>query len=105
MDDVLSEATAMMHGVTSGSPTSTVKLGPVVTAEVLLEGESVSALVDTGPPVTIVSLECIMKTLAKKHRAEQSPTQWRKEVEKRLEPPTLPLWSYGGNELNLVKQI
>ena len=37
VDDVLSEATAMMHGVTSGSPTSTVKLGPVVTAEILLE--------------------------------------------------------------------
>ena len=46
-----------------------------------------------------------MKTLAKKCCTEQSPAQWRREVEKRLEPPTLPLWSYGGNELNLVKQI
>ena len=94
-----------MHGVTSKTPNSTVELGPVVTAEVLLEGESVSALVDTGSPVTIVSLECIVKTLARKRCPEQSPAQWRREVEKRLEPPTLPLRSYGGNELNLVKQI
>ena len=64
-----------------------------------------SALVDTGSPVTIVSLECIVKTLAKKRQAEQSPTQWRSEIEERLEPPTLPLQSYGGSELNLVKQI
>ena len=91
VDDVLSEATAMMHGVTSANPNSTVKLGPVVTAEVLLEGESVSALVDTRSPVTTMSLECIVKTLAKKRPAEQSATQWRKEVEGRLEPPTLPI--------------
>ena len=89
VDAVLSETTAMMHGVTSKTPNSTVELGPVVTAEVLLEGESVSALVDTGSPVTIVSLECIVKTLARKRCPEQSPAQWRREVEKRLEPPTL----------------
>ena len=48
MDDILSKAMAMMHGVTSGSPNSILKLGPMVTAEILLEGECVSALVDTG---------------------------------------------------------
>ena len=75
VDPVLSEATAMMHGVTSGSPNSTVRLGLVVMAEVLLEGEKVSALVDTGFPVTTVSLECTVKTLAKKRGAKQSPAQ------------------------------
>ena len=101
VDDALIEATAMMHGVTSKAK-SNVRLGPVLTTQVLVE---VSALVDTGSPVTIVSLDCIVKIMAKKRRADQTPAEWRKEVEKRMEPPTLPLKSYEGNELNMVKQM
>ena len=32
------------------------KLGPVLTSIVEVEGEPVEALLDTGPPVTIISL-------------------------------------------------
>ena len=90
LDVVLGEATALMHGVAATDATESVKLGPVITTDVQIEGEKVSALVDTGSPVTIVSLRRLVKILAKKRQPHQSPAQWRRSVEKRMMPPTLP---------------
>ena len=44
-DAVVGEATALMHGVAATDAAESVKLGPVITADVQLEGEKVSALV------------------------------------------------------------
>ena len=44
-----------MHGVTSSDVSS--KLAPVLISIVEVEGEPVEALLDTGSPVTIISLE------------------------------------------------
>ena len=40
-------------------------LGPTVLANVLLEGHPVKALVVTGSPITIVSIDCLLDILAK----------------------------------------
>ena len=40
-------------------------LGPVISVEVKLEGHSVKALFDTGSPVTIASIECVLDALVK----------------------------------------
>lgn len=104
VDAVLGVATALMHGVATKERTDSGKLGPVLSADVLLEGESVSALVDTRSPITIVSLSCLVKILAKKQQQDQSPAQWR-SVEKRVMPPDMYLFCNGGGELNLVKRM
>ena len=49
-----------------------------------IEGVSVEALVDTGAPVSIVNLKFLLVALAKNKNQEQSPEEWREEVEKRL---------------------
>ena len=47
-------------------------LGPTPTMDLTIEGASVWTMIDTGSPVTIVSLEFLLETLAKQRPAEQS---------------------------------
>ena len=60
-------------------------------AEVQLESTPVCAMIDTGSPVTIVSLKFILQVLAKKKPDEQTPEEWKWEVKQRLRPPTVSL--------------
>ena len=92
-----------MHTVTTSQ--SDTCLGPTLTTEVKLEGVPVKAIVDTGSPTTTVLLKFLIDTLAKQKKPDESPTQWRKRVEQRLEPPGPRLKSYGGEKLNTVCQI
>ena len=64
--------------------------------EVSLEGQPVKALVDTGSPVTIVSVDCLLDVLAKNRKTDQTKEEWRGEVEKRFITPTLLINNYGG---------
>ena len=52
-----------MHGVTTSDVSG--KLGPVLTLTVEVQGEPVEALIDTGSPVTIVSLKWLLQLLVK----------------------------------------
>ena len=90
----LGDAMTTMHTVTTSQ--SDAHLGPTLTAEVSLEGVPVKALVDTGSPSTIVSLKCLIDSLAKQKKSDESPAEWRKRIEKRLEPPGARLKSYSG---------
>ena len=54
-----------MHVLTTGGEPEGPTLGPTVLVNVLLEGHPVKALVDTGSPITIVSIECLLDVLAK----------------------------------------
>ena len=78
-------------------------LGPTLSAVVKFEGTEVQALLDTGSPVTIVSLGFLLKVLAK--WKEQDAREWKEEVRRRLSPPELVLRNYGGGELNVIKQM
>ena len=69
------------------------------------EGRPVQALLDTGSPVTIVSLEFLLQTLAKQRPASQTVAEWQVAVKARLQPPSVTLQSYGGKELNIVRQV
>ena len=78
-------------------------LGPV--PKVMLQVEGVP-LVDTGAPVSIINLNFLLSALAKNRKPEQSPAEWRTEVERRLEQPSfVNLQNYGGGELKLARQI
>ena len=105
VNSALDEAMATMYGVTPTNSPAAATLGPTIRTQVMLEGESVEALVDTGSPATIVSLKCIIDVLARKRPPGQSPQQWREAVQKRLQKPSIPLRNYGGGELNLVREL
>ena len=103
--EALARVTATMYSISSKVDVGGVELGPVPMAEVVLEGEPVKALLDTGSPVTIVSLEYLLEVLAQKRPEGQSPEEWRSEVEKRLEPTPVSLRNYGGGHLPVVRQV
>lgn len=101
--DAISQVMATMYGVEASNDRAT--LGPTPTTEVLLDGSPIRALLDTGSPTSIVSLDFFLKTVAKKRTSEQTPAEWGKSVQARLQPTTMTLRSYGGDELNIVSQV
>ena len=94
-----------MHGVTSTDVVGDVKLGSVLTSTVEVEGELVEALLDTGSPVTTLSLEWLLQVLARQRRKGQNPDEWKAEVENRLAPTAMVLQNYSGDKLRIVRQI
>ena len=101
VSDVVSEVIARMHGI-KAEPS---KLGPVPTSKIEVDGLATEALLDTGSPVSIVSLDFFLKAAAAKRPKEQSPTDWGREVKKRLAPTAMSLRSYGGADIPLVAQV
>ena len=89
-----------MHTVTTSQ--SDAHLGPTLTAKVKLKGIPINAL---GSPTTTVSLKFLIDALAKQKKSDESPAQWHKHVERRLEPSGPHLKSYSGEILNTVCQI
>ena len=89
LDAALTTITATMHGLTPANQKPGLELGPTLTTTVELEGVPVRALLDTGSPATIVSLNLILEVLASQRPRTQSPADWREEVEKRMEPSTV----------------
>ena len=63
-----------------------VPLGPILTAWINFEGTDTKAVIDTGSPVTIVSLEFAMEALAKQKKSDQTPDDWKKEVQQEFKP-------------------
>ena len=92
-----------MHGITSSSETPAT-LGPTPTGEVGLDGIGVRALLDTGYPISIVSLDFFLKAAAKQRLPDQTPTDWGKAVRERLQPPSVSLRSYMEDKLAIVSQ-
>ena len=72
VESLLEQVAATMYSITGEACGTAVELGPVPTAEVMLEGEPVVALLDTGSPVTLVSLEFLLQVLAKRKPHEQT---------------------------------
>ena len=66
--EFLQNACVITHGLSQGSPLNGydgkgVKLSPTVTTEIALEEHQVWALLDTGSPISIVSIEFLLKIL------------------------------------------
>ena len=90
---------ATLHGLA----TLKGELGPTVTATVHIDGVPTEALIDTGSPSTIVSLEYAMCVLRNKLPQFTNEEQWQAFVAE-MKPPTVALKSYGGDELFLIGQ-
>ena len=105
VDESLSEVVATMRVLKSANGDEGNSLGPTLSACVEFEGIPVEALLDTESPVTIVSMRFLLEALAKQKPKEQGPTEWAAAVKSRLEPPSLTLHNYGGDELKVVRQL
>ena len=81
------------------------RLGPTVFAPVKVNGVTTDALVDTGSPATIISLEFILKVLVKLRPPEQTDEQWWEATWKKFQEPDVALSSYGGHRLDFIAQI
>ena len=105
VEEALTAVTATLHGIRPHQGGDKAALGPTIVGEVELEGTPVQALIDTGSPVTIASLEWLFGALAKQRPTNQAPEAWEKEVRAQLEELSVRLQSYGGTPLNVVSQI
>ena len=70
----------------------------------LVENKTVEALLDTGSPVTILSMNFIVNKWAQQKRESQSTEECREKVRGRLKVPSLILRNDGGDELNILKE-
>ena len=104
VNKVLDHTLVTLHGIKS-TPAAVdgVVLGPTPTTTILVEGTPAEFLLDTGSPVTIVSLDFLVKALTceKEHLDNQTI---REEVKRHLEPTALKLRSYSGEALPIVKK-
>ena len=81
------------------------RLGPTVYDTVAVEGISVEALIDTGSPATIASLEFVLKVLKSNRPKEQTDAQWIESTRKKLKGPDVMLKNYGGHRLDFIAQV
>ena len=101
----IDQVVATLHGVKAQQVMPSVVLGPTLTSEVSLEGVPVKALLDTGSPISIVSLEVFLKACAQNRQSDVTPEEWGRAVKQRFQKPTVSLRSYGGGELSIISQV
>ena len=107
IEESLKEATSTMINVLNpdkGSRNNTITLGFTLTTEVSVEGRTIKALLDSGSPVTILSLNLIFNIWAQHKKEGQTVEEWKEEVRNHLQEPSLTLRNYGGNELDILNE-
>ena len=104
VDEAVERVMGTMHNIKPSKTPHDVTLGPTPTSQITLDSAPVTALLDTGSPVSIVSLDFYLKAAAQSRKPDQSPVDWGKEVREKLKPTTVSLRSYGGAELEIVSQ-
>ena len=95
---------ATVNGVAFSDETMPKGLGPPVYSEVTVNGVKVTALVDTGSPVTIMSLKKAVEILATRKGELSSPQEWRERMMEQFQNHIM-LKSYSGDALNVVAQL
>lgn len=80
-------------------------LGPSVLAEVSVNGVPTQALVDTGSPATVISLDFLLGILVKERSKQQTPAEWRKATLAKFSPPSVVMRAYSGHKLSVLAQM
>ena len=90
IEESLKDASTMINVLSpaKGNENDNITLGPTLTSEVTIEGKTVKALLDTGSPVTIMSLDFLFNHGAQQKKAGQTVEQWKEEVRNRLQNPS-----------------
>ena len=102
VSDAIDQVVATLHGVEPQQGIPNVLLGLTPISKMCLEGVPVKALLDTGSPISITSLEFFLKACVQNQKTNESSEEWGRAVKQRLQQPTVALRSYGGGELNIV---
>ena len=105
LQEAVALRTAVTHVVKPNSESKDPALGPSIHVEVLLEGHPVKALVDTGSPVTIVSISCLLDILEKLKNSNQTMDEWKQQVQSKFQTPSVAVNNYGGGMVNIISQI
>ena len=110
LKESLPKASVTTHGITQETPPNgcddtTVQLGPKLTTEILLEGHPVQALLDTGSPVSIVSIDFLLKVLLTAASSDQTKEDLKDAARKRIKSPTISVQSFEGGEVNIIGQV
>ena len=99
------EGTGGVIGSVTWSEGSESVLGPTITLRVEVNGVPADALVDTGSPVTIISLDFAMKVVAKERGRFSSVEEWKSAMTKLFTHPQVSLRNYGGGRLDIMAQL
>ena len=102
VNEALARVMAQMYKISPENADKDTILGPTPTSEIFLDGTTTTALVDTGSPVSIVSMDFFLKAAAANRGQNQTPDAWGEAVRKRLNPSTMSLHSYGGTKLPII---
>ena len=78
--------------------------GPIVKTEIYLEGHPAVALIDTGSPISIVSIDFLLQTLNQSWPKSTSKEDWMSSVRDQLKPPSMTARIFGGGEVNVICQ-
>ena len=105
IDCTLERVATTLHGFTAQGSPSSFPIGPTLQAQVELEGVTVTALLDTGSPVTIASFEFVLRALAAKRPSSQTKEDWKAEMKSRVEKSTINLCNFGGGRLDVIGQM
>ena len=104
MEEALLQSRGRIHGISCVDGHREEHLGPVINAQVELDGVMTDALLDTGSPATIISLEYLIEIRSKQRPAGQSQGDWEDSFKRTVQPPEVTLQNYGGSRINTVGQ-
>ena len=96
---------ATVNGVSFSDTITPTKLGPAVYSEMTVNGVNVTALIDTGSPVSIMSLKKAVQILALRKGEFNSRQKWKETMIAQFQTSTVMLRSYSGDALNVVTQL
>ena len=105
VDEEVHQVMVTLHGINLERESGRVPLGKIPTTDITVEGETVEALVDTGSPVGIVSMQWLLCALARRRDGQTTPEDWAQIVKGRMKPTSVMLKSYSGDKLPIVRQI
>ena len=93
--------TKVLNSVAAEPGVEDSRLGPSVTAIILVNGVPMQALINTGSPATVVSPEFVLGTFVKE-KGDKTPAQWQQET---FNHPLVFLKAYSGHKLNIPSQV
>ena len=72
--------------------------------EIQMEGQPIAtqAVIDTGSPVSLISIDFLPQTLLPGVGREMTPAEKNKALRNRLEPPSMAIKNFGEHKVNVI---
>ena len=79
-------------------------VGPTLATEVCVEGKLAKALIDTGSPVSLISIEFLLQALLPVVFDKETPAKKIEVLRARVQPPSMVVRNFGGHQVNVICQ-